>query len=68
MGSISYENFLFTNGRLHGMIKTVKELVETVMTNTLFAVSYFTYYFGFAFFMGKAYSSMSANREAPAGV
>ena len=38
------------------------------MTKNLFAVSYFTYYFGFAYFMGKAYSSMSANREAPVGV
>ncbi len=38
------------------------------MLKNLFAVSYFTYFFGFAYFMGKAYSSMSANREAPVGV
>ena len=38
------------------------------MNKNLLAVSYFTYYFGFAYFMGKAYSSMSANEEATAGV
>ncbi len=37
------------------------------MKKNVFAVSYFTYFFGFAYFMGKAYSSMSANREAPVG-
>ena len=31
------------------------------MKNNRFAVSYFSYFYGFAYFTGKAYLSMSAN-------